>query len=79
VISGWWRPPTATLSRWWRRGLFAAIFSFASKAPYLKDVLAASRGNVKEAPRISELSPSRLYALLKKYRLTPARLNEVGY
>ena len=45
---------------------------------YLKDVLAACRGNVKEALRISGLSQSRLYALLKKYRLTPARLKNVG-
>jgi two-component system NtrC family response regulator len=40
---------------------------------YLKDVLAACRGDVKQALRISGLSQSRLYALLKKYHLTPAR------
>jgi two-component system NtrC family response regulator len=46
---------------------------------YLKDVLAACRGNVKQALHISGLSQSRLYALLKKYHLTPARQKDVRY
>ncbi|MGA9534715.1 MAG: helix-turn-helix domain-containing protein, partial [Desulfobacterales bacterium] len=46
---------------------------------YLKDVLAACGGNVKQALHISGLSQSRLYALLKKYHLTPARQKDVRY
>jgi two-component system NtrC family response regulator len=45
---------------------------------YLKDVLTACRGDVKQALHISGLSQSRLYALLKKYHLTPARQKDVG-
>jgi len=40
---------------------------------YLKDVLVASHGNIKQVLYLSGLSQSRLYALLKKYHLTPAR------
>jgi two-component system NtrC family response regulator len=46
---------------------------------YLKDVLAACRGNLKQALRLSGLSQSRLYALLKKYHLTPARQRDVSF
>jgi DNA-binding NtrC family response regulator len=37
---------------------------------YLIDLMTAARGNVKEGCRISGLSPSSLYALLKKYDIT---------
>jgi two-component system NtrC family response regulator len=40
---------------------------------YLKDLMASCRGRVKNAVRISGLSQSRLYALLKKYGITPTR------
>jgi two-component system NtrC family response regulator len=46
---------------------------------YLKDVMAACRGDIKQALRVSGLSQSRLYALLKKYHLTPARQKDVIY
>jgi transcriptional regulator of acetoin/glycerol metabolism len=36
---------------------------------YLKEVLTSTKGNIPEACRISGVSRSRLYALLKKYDL----------
>lgn len=39
---------------------------------YLKDLISFVDGNIDEACRISGLSRSRLYTLLKKYRLSPA-------
>ncbi len=38
---------------------------------YLKDLLSLTGGNIAKACHISGLSRSRLYALLKKYRLSP--------
>lgn len=38
---------------------------------YLEDLLSKSEGNVARACQVSGLSRSRLYALLKKYRLSP--------
>lgn len=38
---------------------------------YFKDLLSFVNGNINEACRISGLSRSRLYTLLKKYRLSP--------
>jgi two-component system NtrC family response regulator len=38
---------------------------------YLKDLLSSAEGNIAQACEISGLSRSRLYALLKKYRLSP--------
>jgi two-component system NtrC family response regulator len=38
---------------------------------YFKDLLSFVGGNIDEACRISGLSRSRLYTLLKKYRLSP--------
>lgn len=37
---------------------------------YLKNLISFAKGNAREAMRISGLSRSRLYALLKKYRMT---------
>jgi len=42
----------------------------SAEGNYLKKLLASSGGNIGEACRISELSRSRLYSLLKKYGLT---------
>ncbi len=39
----------------------------AAEKNYLRDLMSLSQGNVKEACRLSGLSQSRLYALLKKY------------
>ena len=38
---------------------------------YLKDLFSMTEGNTDEACRISGLSQSPLYALFKKYRLSP--------
>lgn len=40
------------------------------ESQYLRDLIALSQGNVEEACRISALSRSRLYELLKKYSLS---------
>jgi two-component system NtrC family response regulator len=37
---------------------------------YLKDLLTLTQGNIREALRISGLSRSRLYGLLKKYQIS---------
>ena len=37
---------------------------------YLEDLMEQTRGNMKEAIRISGLSQSRLYSLMKKYRIS---------
>jgi two-component system NtrC family response regulator len=37
---------------------------------YLRDLMSLTKGNIKEACRVSGLSRSRLYALLKKYRIS---------
>jgi len=42
----------------------------STEESYLKALLAATRGNIKESCRISGLSRSRLYALLKKHGLS---------
>jgi two-component system NtrC family response regulator len=47
----------------------AAVFE--GELRYLKDLLAVVNGNIDEACRVSGLSRSRLYTLLKKYRLSP--------
>ncbi|MBS3817900.1 sigma-54-dependent Fis family transcriptional regulator [bacterium] len=39
---------------------------------YLKDLITLTGGNIQEAIRISGLSRSRLYTLLKKYNLSPS-------
>jgi two-component system NtrC family response regulator len=52
---------------------FREMASAHAEEQYLKDVLASCQGNIKEALRISGLSQSRLYALLKKYHLTPTK------
>lgn len=39
-----------------------------AEGDYLRQLMNAVRGNIERACRISNLSPSRLYALLKKYR-----------
>ncbi len=49
----------------------AAIFEAERK--YFRDILGHTAGNVTEACRISGLSRSRFYSLLKKYRLPGAR------
>jgi len=41
----------------------------AAEKQYFKELMASVAGNIDEACRISGLSRSRLYALLKKYRL----------
>jgi len=41
---------------------------------YLSELLAQTRNDIQEVCRISGLSRSRLYALLKKYDLIKARL-----
>jgi len=41
-----------------------------SEQKYLKDLITITKGNIKRASRISGLSRSRLYALLKKYHLS---------
>jgi two-component system NtrC family response regulator len=41
----------------------------AAEKQYFKDLMGLVDGNINEACRISGLSRSRLYALLKKYRL----------
>ena len=38
---------------------------------YLRDLISTTAGNISKACRISGLSRSRLYALFKKYRLSP--------
>jgi two-component system NtrC family response regulator len=40
---------------------------------YLKDLIALTRGDIKEACRLSGLSRSRLYLLLKKYDISSSR------
>jgi two-component system NtrC family response regulator len=42
----------------------------AAEKQYFKDLMGLIDGNISEACRISGLSRSRLYTLLKKYRLT---------
>lgn len=42
----------------------------AMEQQYLRDLMFHARGNIREACKISGLSRSRLYALLKKYNLT---------
>lgn len=43
----------------------------AAEQQYFKDLMLFASGNIEEACRVSGLSRSRLYSLLKKYRLTP--------
>jgi two-component system, NtrC family, response regulator len=50
---------------------FHRITVAAAEKQYFRDLMAAVDGNIDEACRISGLSRSRLYALLKKYRLLP--------
>ena len=52
---------------------FREIACVHAEQLYLKDLMASCRGDVKDAVHISGLSQSRLYALLKKYGLTPPR------
>jgi two-component system NtrC family response regulator len=40
---------------------------------YLRDLIEHTRGDIQQACRVSGLSRSRLYALLKKYRISSAR------
>jgi transcriptional regulator of acetoin/glycerol metabolism len=40
---------------------------------YLEDLIQRTRGNIQTACRISGLSRSRLYTLLKKHQISPAR------
>jgi two-component system, NtrC family, response regulator len=40
---------------------------------YLKDLVVACEGNIQKACRISGLSQSRLYALLKQYGIAIAK------
>jgi two-component system, NtrC family, response regulator len=51
------------------RDLREEAIAEAEKA-YLANLLSATKGNIKEVCRISDLSRPRLYALLKKYGLT---------
>jgi two-component system NtrC family response regulator len=44
-----------------------------AEAGYLKDLLAKTKGNIKESCRISGLSRSRLYELLKKHGVSTSR------
>jgi two-component system NtrC family response regulator len=41
-----------------------------AESRYLQGLITATRGNIKEVIRLSGLSQSRLYALLKKYGIT---------
>jgi len=48
----------------------AGIFKLEKE--YLHDLMVATKGDIKEACRISGLSRSRLYHLLKKYQINPS-------
>jgi two-component system NtrC family response regulator len=60
-------PPTPPKLKELRR----AVLSEAEQR-YFKDLISFVGGNIDEACRISGLSRSRLYTLLKKYRLSPS-------
>ncbi len=46
-------------------------FRGAMEQKYLIDLISLTKGNIKEACRISGLSRSRLYVLMKKYQISP--------
>ena len=49
---------------------FHRVAVSTAEKQYLADLMASAAGNIDEACRVSGLSRSRLYALLKKYRLS---------